>query len=171
MRSYNTNTHYKLQILICDLYRRTVHARIPDRWHREQFRQEQFREPFEKFITKCGFDIHYGIGNDLLKIFNEITLNIYDHTITGRGRLHFSFDHLSQIFRFMAYDLDAVRYEPTALAVIPYPSTKLGNGVNSGMGLQTIVGKIAVLQQNKQLLSFGCTTDRGFRYTGSVQMK
>ncbi len=112
---------------------------------------DQITEPVDR-ITDGR--IH---ANGMPMFFREIIKNIYDHT-DGRGRVR-----LAKTDQGIDFKIEDYGNESHSMAELKSkPSSKAGNGINYGVGLELIEGMASSLE----IIDFKIDCSKGFTYSG-----
>jgi hypothetical protein len=109
-------------------------------------------EPIDALASDDRFQ-----ANGALMFFREIVKNIYDHA-GGKGKA--TFVPLEDGFSFRIEDCGKESHDLVALK--SRPSSKQGNGVNYGVGLDLIEG----MARDLGIREFKVDCSRGFVYSG-----
>lgn len=117
-------------------------------------RADFLRRLHEPLITLAGNRI---MANTMIMFFKEIVKNIYDHA-GGEGRV--SLVETEQGIRFEVTDSGTASYDIDVL--VSQGSSKAGNGINYGLGLELIQDMAVDLK----IIEFEIKCSKGFAYSG-----
>ena len=130
-----------------------------------EFFIRSFRKAFFDFLDQHSISQYHPPSIMFYKMMGEMVRNVWDHTITGQGRVMLKFQSDASILDFEVRDYDTTPRNVGEIAKIG--SSKNGNGINHGVGLILIQASVQPLD----IQNFTVDTSCGFVYRGSIPLK